>query len=135
MLQIRHGVFETNSSSTHSITIVPKDEFEKWVDGEVYFNDDSWEVKNHNKWLTKEEAIVGVLGCDYPPTKDDDYHSYTYKELNEMSNKDLSEILYKYSIYSFNKYSENYGLEYYDVKYITEHGDEIVAFGLYGMDG
>ena len=128
MLQIRHGVFETNSSSTHSITIVPKDEFEKWVDGEVYFNDDSWEVKNHNRWLTKEEAIVGVLGCDYPPTNDDDC-DYTYKELDELSNEDLSETLSNYS-----KYSENYGLEYYDVKHITEHGDEIVAFGLYGMD-
>ena len=133
MLQIRHGVFETNSSSTHSITIVPKDEFEKWVDGEVYFNDDSWEVKNHNRWLTKEEAIVGVLGCDYPPTNDDDC-DYTYKELDEMNNDDLSEILSNCSIYSFNEYSENYGLEYYDVKHITEHGDEIVAFGLYGND-
>lgn len=133
MLQIRHGVFETNSSSTHSITIVPKDEFEKWVDGEVYFNDDSWEVKNRNRWLTKEEAIAGVLGCDYPPTNDDD-RDYTYKELDEMNNDDLSEILSNYSIYSFNEYSENYGLEYYDVKHITEHGDEIVAFGLYGMD-
>ena len=133
MLQIRHGVFETNSSSTHSITIVPKDEFEKWVDGEVYFNDNSWEVKNTNRWLTKEEAIVGVLGCDYPPTNDDD-RDYTYKELDEMNNDDLSEILSNYSIYSFNEYSENYGLEYYDVKHITEHGDEIVAFGLYGMD-
>ena len=133
MLQIRHGVFETNSSSTHSITIIPKDEFEKWVDGEVYFNDDSWEVKNRNRWLTKEEAIAGVLGCDYPPTNDDD-RDYTYKELDEMNNDDLSEILSNYSIYSFNEYSENYGLEYYDVKHITEHGDEIVAFGLYGMD-
>lgn len=133
MLQIRHGVFETNSSSTHSITIVPKDEFEKWVDGEVYFNDDSWEVKNRNRWLTKEEAIAGVLGCDYPPTNDDD-RDYTYKELDEMNNDDLSEILSNYSIYSFNEYSENYGLEYYDVKHITEHGDEIVAFGLYGND-
>lgn len=133
MLQIRHGVFETNSSSTHSITIVPKDEFEKWVDGEVYFNDDSWKVKNRNRWLTKEEAIAGVLGCDYPPTNDDD-RDYTYKELDEMNNDDLSEILSNYSIYSFNEYSENYGLEYYDVKHITEHGDEIVAFGLYGND-
>lgn len=51
-----------------------------------------------------------------------------------MSNEDLGEILSRYSIYSFYEYSENYGLEYYDVKHITEHGDEIVAFGLYGMD-
>lgn len=133
MLQIRHGVFETNSSSTHSITIVPKDEFEKWADGEIYFNNDSWEVKNKGTWLTKEEAIVGVLGCDYPPKNDDD-RVYTYEELNEMYDGDLNEILSRYDIYSFGEYSENYGLEYYDVNYITEHGDEIVAFGLYGND-
>ena len=36
--QIRRGVFETNSSSVHSLTMCSFDEFDKWVRGEVMFD-------------------------------------------------------------------------------------------------
>lgn len=39
MIQIRAGVFETNSSSTHSLCIMTQDDFNKWVsshNGEYY---------------------------------------------------------------------------------------------------
>jgi hypothetical protein len=35
---IRRGVFETNSSSTHSMTIVDAEDFDAWRRGEVYFD-------------------------------------------------------------------------------------------------
>ena len=35
MIQVRQGVFETNSSSTHSITMCTKNEFNEWVDGKI----------------------------------------------------------------------------------------------------
>lgn len=38
--QIRRGVYETNSSSSHSITMCSEEEFEKWKDGKLLF--DSW---------------------------------------------------------------------------------------------
>ena len=40
MRQIRRNVFETNSSSTHSITMCMKSEFDKWVAGELVW--DRW---------------------------------------------------------------------------------------------
>lgn len=43
MKQIRKGTFETNSSSTHSITICTKEEFEKFKNGELVL--DEWEEK------------------------------------------------------------------------------------------
>lgn len=43
MKQIRKGVFETNSSSTHSITICTQEEFDKFMNGELVY--DSWEDK------------------------------------------------------------------------------------------
>ena len=52
--QIRRGVFETNSSSTHSLTICTEEEFNKWKNGELLF--DKWHaelVKKVN--LTKEQ--------------------------------------------------------------------------------
>ena len=33
--QIRRGVFETNSSSTHSLTIVSQEDYYKWKKGEM----------------------------------------------------------------------------------------------------
>lgn len=37
-VQVRRGVFETNSSSTHSITICSKEEFERWKNGDLIFD-------------------------------------------------------------------------------------------------
>ena len=36
--QVRRGVFETNSSSTHSITMCMKSDYDKWVAGELVFD-------------------------------------------------------------------------------------------------
>ena len=52
MIQIRKNVFETNSSSTHSMTLVKKEEYDKWVKGEYYFWIDSW------VFIPKEEALA-----------------------------------------------------------------------------
>lgn len=38
MKQIRSGVFETNSSSTHSLVICTYDEFKKFIDGELIYD-------------------------------------------------------------------------------------------------
>ena len=41
--QVRQGVFETNSSSTHSLTICTENEYDKWKKGELLF--DYWDDK------------------------------------------------------------------------------------------
>ena len=38
MRQIRTGVFETNSSSTHSIVICTKEDYQGFVDGELMYD-------------------------------------------------------------------------------------------------
>lgn len=35
---IRQGAFETNSSSTHSLTICSSEEYTKWENGELYWD-------------------------------------------------------------------------------------------------
>lgn len=42
-LSVRRGLFETNSSSVHSITMCSKSDYDKWVNGELYF--DIWSEK------------------------------------------------------------------------------------------
>ena len=38
MIQIRRNLFETNSSSTHSITMCTKLDYQKWSLGELVYN-------------------------------------------------------------------------------------------------
>ena len=61
MIQIRRGVFETNSSSTHTITICTKAEYEDFKQGRLLVN--PWE---------------GTLSapCDIDPTWREDYYTY-----------------------------------------------------------
>ena len=50
MKTMRQGCFETNSSSTHSITMCMESDFLKWKNGEMYW--DSW----NNKLVTKQST-------------------------------------------------------------------------------
>ena len=56
MKQIRLNVFETNSSSTHSLVMAEDSLFQKWIRGELFYVDDSWRSDLKNKqFLNKEE--------------------------------------------------------------------------------
>lgn len=37
MFKIRKGLFETNSSSTHSLTMCSEEDYDKWENGELFF--------------------------------------------------------------------------------------------------
>jgi len=41
MKQVRLGVFETNSSSTHSLTMCAKEDYDKWVNGQLFLTENS----------------------------------------------------------------------------------------------
>lgn len=108
MLQVRRNVFETNSSSTHSITICTEDEYEMWKRGEIYW--DRW----NETFVSKEEAEEGFSKSRY-----DDFNYYLYVE----------------SLYTFDRYNDDIEMETYEQHHQTKSGDQIVAFGYYGYDG
>ena len=131
--QIRRGVYETNSSSSHSITMCSEEEFEKWKDGKLLF--DSW-----------KEEFVDVVNLSNNQ-KEDARKEYESKK-NEFSKdwKDLSESAkekyYKKYIKehdliveeckTYNDYMNDYELESFIDKYTTKNGEKVVAFGKYG---
>ena len=49
---IRFGVWETNSSSVHNFCICTEEEFKKWEDGELFYDDYKEELtkKEFNHW-------------------------------------------------------------------------------------
>lgn len=124
MIKVRQGTFETNSSSTHSITMCMESDFEKWKNGEMYW--DRWndslvskdEVEkeknrlreqfisenpdfneNDEEWKEKLEDYI-----------EDDSDYYTYKDFNDLE------------------------YETYEDTFKTPNGEEVIAFGYYGYD-
>ena len=122
MIQVRQGVFETNSSSTHSITMCTKNEFNEWVGGKIYRNDGCWydstSVLKDKDFLTYDEAIELIKSSKY------------YESMKEDENVD--DYFKEYEIYSYDNWGEYYETDITD--YITPNGEEIVAVCYYGYD-
>lgn len=142
MIQVRRGIFETNSSSTHSLTICTKEEFEKWKRGEMWFDRD-YERLVEKKFVVKLDEEESK--AHYINTHPSGYYYKTWEELSEeeiekwhknflSSKKSKIESSYDYQTYDqwyFNSYD---GLEKFDYEYTTPSGDNIVVFGKYGYD-
>jgi hypothetical protein len=112
MRTVRRGVFETNSSSVHSLTIVTEEEFEKWneynymYDGKVYtFEEAKEKLAEEYKFLNTAEYV---------------------------SRDEWEEVL---SDWNF-KTTENFNNDYEDFTeyFVTPSGDKMVAFGYFGHD-
>lgn len=127
MIQIRRGVFETNSSSTHSITLCMVSDYDRWQKREVYLNENSgWSSNSVNKgkkFVTKDEAIDILTNSKYPPEKD----------LNTLDQDELDEYLRDEEFYTCDNY-ENDELEGYSETMVTPNGETVIAFGQYGHD-
>lgn len=129
MLQIRRNVFETNSSSTHSITMCSKDDYDRWINGEVYLNEGWWRNDNESeykdkKFVTRDEAI-DIIKCNGGSIEYDDE---CYESFDEY-------IAEEYYIYTSDEYiNDNESLEWFEDKYVTASDETVIAFGLYGYD-
>ena len=120
--QIRRGVFETNSSSTHSITMMMKSDYVRWHTEQLYLysNGCGWEfskpVENH--LYTRDEAVEFAKKNRY------------YKDTNEIDDEILRDI----GFISWDDEGSEY-LEGFYSEFTTPSGETIVAFGEYGYDG
>ena len=122
--QIRRGVFETNSSSTHSIVIGTKSEYDKWAAGELFYKDGFSQDKIPNGFITKEQAIEHVKSKSY-------YHG-ELDNIAEMGEKEVYEIFREDDVYGYETWGDGY--EFEETYYVTPSGEEIVACCYYGQD-
>lgn len=142
--QIRLGVFETNSSSVHSLTMVEKPDYEKWKKGEILFSE--YGCNGDSEFLPADEAIEKNLSMfdkedltekfveEYRKTKN------LYRSLDvdedcgiDYDDLDLSELYLNYEEYE-EMVAERYCYEEFEEEYKTKSGETIVAFGYYGHD-
>ena len=128
--KIRINIFESNSSSTHSLTLCLKSDYDKWLSGEVLLCKGSGYryPKNNrpkrNHFYTKEQAIEFEKGSIYSPGEDFDWS-------NEL---DVMELLHDNEWYEADYYFEYFEEEYetFEDDMTTPNGEVVVAFGYYG---
>ena len=132
--QIRRGVFETNSSSTHSLTMCSEEEFEAWKRGEVLFQE--WGSENFvsaNKLSNYDKKKASE---DYDENKDD--FQKNWKDLSdEAKQKYYTKYAKEHDIIdedakTYEQYMNEGDLETFVQRYTSKNGDKIVAFGEYG---
>lgn len=134
--QIRRGTFETNSSSTHSISICTEDKFTKWKNGELLYDEDTEEfvptysLSDEDKLYAKEnyEIKKDEYSKDWDDLSDDAKEKY-YRKYAKENCVDTVGLTYEDWLDEKNCYFETY-----TYRYKTEHNDKIVAFGYYGHD-
>lgn len=110
MKTIRRSVFETNSSSTHSISMCSKKDYEDWRAGKMYFDMD------HNEMVSRAEAMSKLEDLNFPTSKGID-----------------SILMNNYRLYTYENYNHD-GLERFSHNHTTPGGEQVVAFGKWGHD-
>lgn len=131
--QVRKGVFETNSSSTHSLTMCSSDKFEEWEKGSLLF--DEWEEKfiDADCLSDKDKRSAEKL---YEGAKNE-----FCEEWSELPEEEKKKIYLEYAkehnlipghAKTYKEWEDDYYLESFVYEYETQSGDKVVAFGKYG---
>lgn len=135
--QVRKGVFETNSSSTHSLTICSLEEYERWKNGEILF--DTWTdefVEPKNVTLDSDEKEE--VKKKYNKKKQKywkDWEELTDKEKEELYLERIEEKKSYHNLETHEEYFDDEYLETFIRQHTTPNGEKVVAFGKYGYDG
>lgn len=141
MKQIRLNVFETNSSSTHSLIMAEDTIFKKWVDGEFFYNDGYDSALKGKDFVTKDEAFATaqrvhswLTMAQFEKLIEGDNIEDPEDEGEEISRYDFfSELeIWPYDIYC-EKHSEY--LESSEYTYTTPGGERVRALAFYGYEG
>lgn len=139
MIKMRQSTFETNSSSTHTITIVTEDEYNGWKEGRYlleYWSDKLVPARQ----LTEQEKDAARE--EYEETRKSYYRSW-----DELDDCGKNQVYGEYSaklmgnsknLLTLKQWEERCGERGMDtsfVSYTTKSGDRIVVFGYGGYDG
>ena len=130
---IREGVFETNSSSTHSLIMMEESKFKKWEDGELFYHEDEPYIKD-------KEAREKFR--NYFKEKYDKHDSfYTKEEVEEIkkfcadNNIEVDEESYENWDYAFQTYKHWLQVDELESEvytHTTPGGEKVVAIAKYG---
>ena len=121
--QIRRGVFETNSSSVHSLTMCSIEEYKKWESGKVLYWGD------RDKFCAKEDIIEELKNAKYSWD-----NKLCYPDVNWDDANDVKDVFSSERIQTCEEFFDDDWYETFEQRYTTPNGDKVVAFGYYGHD-
>lgn len=133
MIKIRYGVFETNSSSVHSLIMCSDNEYQRFVDNELLY--DYWD----DGLITYNEALDRLYE-NVKSDRDFKYHfdlsdNFSRDKLNNFSLDELEYYLANEAgICTCNYFFNEIEYNTYEETYVTIHGEVVHAFGYYGHD-
>ena len=115
-IQVRNGLFETNSSSVHSLVMCSDSDFEKWKNGELVFDRGGDKLVS----IDDPEYLKWKEDFEKHQTEDPDYYDdYCYRDY--LSYEDFND----YDILEYETFEQSYE---------TDGGETVKAFGYYGHD-
>lgn len=140
---IRENVWETNSSTSHSLIILPEKTYDEWMEDEKYiYCGCSWFERALKKKGIPDDKMPKI---DNLYTKDEVMEFVKldgYMENTENMGEDEYEDCWREStrengFYTFGGWNgdSDYSLEEDTYTYTSEHGDKIVIRAKYGWDG
>ena len=129
MINYRQGIFETNSSSTHSLYFANEEEFSDFTADKTVIDENGNFVKWEDavRWIIEDSKRNG-----YNNLKDGDGESLSFEDFRALEKDEQSYWLHEYGYKTFNDIGTY--LEYYHSSHTTEHGDVVHVFGEYGND-
>lgn len=103
MRQVRQSVFETNSSSVHSLTMCSSQQMQDWKDGKIFYH------KYHREeWVKSTPELLAM-----DPEERNDDSLYTYEEY-------------------WQNIEDSWEFEGFEDSFTTPNGETVYAFGYYG---
>lgn len=134
MIQIRKCVFETNSSSTHSITIYNEEDYTKIRNGEGYIY--AWGDGIEGTVLDKTQVIEGIRSqCSRYSISAINPFKWTKEDIEELLNmdeKDFCNYVKKFGYYPSDFYNEYLETDWNEYKLPT--GETLHIRCEYGHD-
>ena len=156
MKLIRSNIFETNSSSTHSLVMCMADDYEAWKNGKAYYIEASNEILKPGKELDdycKKQIIYDKAEYHREGDKylyfygNRDYEErsdmYTEENLAAITREDIDKYLKRSNRDSYDSpqtYKEYWDqveescYESFEDSITTPSDDKVVVFGYYGND-
>lgn len=130
MIQIRRAIFETNSSSTHSLVMCSKKEYEDFNNGKLYVNKNVGPIFTEYPKLVTIEQIREIAEKLQNDPKYSRYYDDSYKNMSD------EELINDYfcNFLTVDEFFED-SLESFEEEYTTPNGETVIAFGVFGYDG
>ena len=126
MIQIRRNVFETNSSSTHSITMCMSSDYDLWRKNKVWF------IDRYDAKFFPWNALIDYITKNHIVEAEDIQTLKEHYDRDDMET--VEDMLADYEIYTYNSWCDKRHPEFerFTDKFTTPSGETVVSFGYYG---